>query len=187
MFNTETYTIHKAYTAPSINTHAQSKAVKQAHIRTSSLLCYNYYKPGPSNEDLSHAKPSQATTQEPKHIKATAGSYELGQRYSTPLSQQRTLNKHKLQASVQKQYPNETSQQEESNATTLTSIGAVYRRQSKKIRSRSHNRSHPTPNQISTNSNDVAQVHSRNWTRHPLLKAESLAQEESKTQNDIAF
>ncbi|KZV58310.1 hypothetical protein F511_19925 [Dorcoceras hygrometricum] len=41
---------------------------------------------------------------------------------------------HQLQANVQKQYPNEASQQEESNATTLTSIGAVYRRKSKKIR-----------------------------------------------------
>ncbi|KZV57126.1 glutathione S-transferase APIC-like [Dorcoceras hygrometricum] len=34
-----------------------------------------------------------------------------------------------------KQNPNEASQQEESNATTLTSIGAVYRRYSEKIRS----------------------------------------------------
>ncbi|KZV58382.1 hypothetical protein F511_15505 [Dorcoceras hygrometricum] len=36
---------------------------------------------------------------------------------------------HQLQANVRKCYPNEASQQEESNATTLTSIGAVYRRQ----------------------------------------------------------
>ncbi|KZV53025.1 hypothetical protein F511_06192 [Dorcoceras hygrometricum] len=41
---------------------------------------------------------------------------------------------HQLQANVRKQYPNEASQQEESNATTLALIGAVYRRQSKKIR-----------------------------------------------------
>ncbi|KZV39845.1 hypothetical protein F511_28751 [Dorcoceras hygrometricum] len=41
---------------------------------------------------------------------------------------------HQLQANVRKQYPNEASQQEESNATTLTLVGAVYRRQSKKIR-----------------------------------------------------
>ncbi|KZV53697.1 hypothetical protein F511_38747 [Dorcoceras hygrometricum] len=40
-----------------------------------------------------------------------------------------------LQENVRRQYSNEASQQEESNATTLTSIGAVYRRQSKKIRS----------------------------------------------------
>ncbi|KZV44398.1 translocase of chloroplast 90, chloroplastic [Dorcoceras hygrometricum] len=43
---------------------------------------------------------------------------------------------NQLQANIRKQYPNEASQQEESNATTLTSIGAVYHRQSKKIRSR---------------------------------------------------
>ncbi|KZV25120.1 hypothetical protein F511_27435 [Dorcoceras hygrometricum] len=43
---------------------------------------------------------------------------------------------HQLQANVRKQYPNEASQQEESNATTLALVGAVYRRQSKKIRNR---------------------------------------------------
>ncbi|KZV36526.1 hypothetical protein F511_44475 [Dorcoceras hygrometricum] len=42
---------------------------------------------------------------------------------------------HQLQANVRKRYPNEASQQEESNATTLALVGAVYRRQSKKIRS----------------------------------------------------
>ncbi|KZV45833.1 hypothetical protein F511_21081 [Dorcoceras hygrometricum] len=42
---------------------------------------------------------------------------------------------HQLQENVRKQYPNKASQQEESNATILTLIGAVYRRQSKKIRS----------------------------------------------------
>ncbi|KZV55121.1 hypothetical protein F511_24120 [Dorcoceras hygrometricum] len=41
---------------------------------------------------------------------------------------------HQLQENVRKIYPNKASQQEESNSTTLTSIGAVYRRQSKKIR-----------------------------------------------------
>ncbi|KZV41530.1 hypothetical protein F511_34424 [Dorcoceras hygrometricum] len=41
---------------------------------------------------------------------------------------------HQLQASVRKQYPNEASQQEESNATTLAFVGATYRRKSKKIR-----------------------------------------------------
>ncbi|KZV29326.1 hypothetical protein F511_30275 [Dorcoceras hygrometricum] len=78
MFNTETYTTRKTYTAASIITHAQSKAVKQAHIRTSSLLCYNYYSKVPSNTDLSPAKPSQETTQEPKHRKQ-----QLGARNST--------------------------------------------------------------------------------------------------------
>ncbi|KZV43892.1 hypothetical protein F511_33949 [Dorcoceras hygrometricum] len=55
-----------------------------AHIRTSNLLCNNYYKKGPSNADPPPAKPTQATTQRPKHRKATAGSYELNQRYPTP-------------------------------------------------------------------------------------------------------
>ncbi|KZV35303.1 gibberellin 2-beta-dioxygenase 8 [Dorcoceras hygrometricum] len=46
----------KAYTAASIITHAQSKAAKQAHIRTSSLLRYNYYKAVPSNTDIPRSK-----------------------------------------------------------------------------------------------------------------------------------
>ncbi|KZV24622.1 G-type lectin S-receptor-like serine/threonine-protein kinase [Dorcoceras hygrometricum] len=74
--------------------------------------------------------------------------------------------------------PNEASQQEESSANTLTSIGAVYRRQSEKIRryglmnnptdnlrykadfplrSESHIRYDLTPKQIPTYSNDVTQ------------------------------
>ncbi|KZV16511.1 hypothetical protein F511_26787 [Dorcoceras hygrometricum] len=47
-------------------------------------LCNNYYNQGPSNGDPPPAKPTQATTQRPKHRKATAGSYELNQRYPTP-------------------------------------------------------------------------------------------------------
>ncbi|KZV23251.1 hypothetical protein F511_24615 [Dorcoceras hygrometricum] len=52
----------KAYTAASIITHAQSKAVKQAHIRTSILLIYNYNKAVPSNTDLTPAKPNTDTS-----------------------------------------------------------------------------------------------------------------------------
>ncbi|KZV31432.1 methyl-CpG-binding domain-containing protein 10-like [Dorcoceras hygrometricum] len=40
---------------------------------------------------------------------------------------------HQLQANVRKQYPNEASQQEESNATTLVLVEAAYYRKSKKI------------------------------------------------------
>ncbi|KZV24156.1 hypothetical protein F511_17783 [Dorcoceras hygrometricum] len=57
---------------------------KQAHICTSNLLCNNFYKQGPSNADPPPSKPTQATTQRLKHKKATAGSYELNQRYPTP-------------------------------------------------------------------------------------------------------
>ncbi|KZV23017.1 BTB/POZ domain-containing protein [Dorcoceras hygrometricum] len=39
---------------------------------------------GPINADPPPAKPTEATTQGPKHRKATAGSYKLDQRYSTP-------------------------------------------------------------------------------------------------------
>ncbi|KZV34163.1 hypothetical protein F511_40794 [Dorcoceras hygrometricum] len=136
MFNTESYTIRKAYTAASIITHAQSKAVKQAHIRTSSLMCNNYYKLGPSNTDLTPAKPITNNYSRTKTQKSN--SWELRTRpalyypsNSTGISKQ---TQGRLQANVRKQYPNEESQQEESNATTLTSIGAVYHRQSEKIR-----------------------------------------------------
>ncbi|KZV50579.1 squamosa promoter-binding-like protein 1 [Dorcoceras hygrometricum] len=47
-------------------------------------LCNNYYKQGPINADPPPAKPTQATAQGPKHRKATAGSYELNQRYPIP-------------------------------------------------------------------------------------------------------
>ncbi|KZV49638.1 hypothetical protein F511_08959 [Dorcoceras hygrometricum] len=136
---------------------------KQAHIRTSNLLCNNYYKQGPRNGDPPPAKPTQATTQGPKHRKATAGSYELNQRYPTPSNSAESSKQHKtgsehlpqqarseirrfqttegrclrtphqLQANVRKVVPNEASQQEESNATTLALVGAIYHRQSKKI------------------------------------------------------
>ncbi|KZV31029.1 serine carboxypeptidase-like 33 [Dorcoceras hygrometricum] len=46
----------KAYTTAH-NIHAQFYAVKQAHICTSILLCYNYCNGVPSNTNLTHAKP----------------------------------------------------------------------------------------------------------------------------------
>ncbi|KZV15654.1 hypothetical protein F511_24360 [Dorcoceras hygrometricum] len=52
MANTEHMQRSKAYTAASIITHSQSKAVKQAHIRNSILLSYNYNNEVPSNRDL---------------------------------------------------------------------------------------------------------------------------------------
>ncbi|KZV49539.1 hypothetical protein F511_29931 [Dorcoceras hygrometricum] len=39
---------------------------------------------GPSNADPPPLKTTKATTQGPKHIKATSGSYELNQLYPTP-------------------------------------------------------------------------------------------------------
>ncbi|KZV57999.1 hypothetical protein F511_44359 [Dorcoceras hygrometricum] len=144
---TRQYTQH--HKTASMSTYpCQSQRCKQAHIRTSSLLSNNYYKLGPSNTDLTPAKPitnnySRTETQK-------SNSWELRNRpalyypsNSTESSKQtqgwttegRCLRTpQQLQANVQKQYPNEASQQEESNATTLTSIGDIYRRQSKKIR-----------------------------------------------------
>ncbi|KZV36063.1 helicase and polymerase-containing protein TEBICHI-like [Dorcoceras hygrometricum] len=62
-------------------------------------------------------------------------NYPLILEYNILTTQGRCLRTpQQLQAKVRKQYPNEAPQQEESNATTLTLVGAVYRRQSKKIR-----------------------------------------------------
>ncbi|KZV34109.1 hypothetical protein F511_43318 [Dorcoceras hygrometricum] len=58
-------------------------------------LCNNYYKQGPSNADPQPAKPTQATAQGPKHSKATAGSYELNQRYPTPSNSAESSKQHK--------------------------------------------------------------------------------------------
>ncbi|KZV52289.1 hypothetical protein F511_37701 [Dorcoceras hygrometricum] len=64
----------------------------------------------------------------------------------TLLTQQKALNKHKTTEGrclrdpppsppkSSKETPNEASKQEDSNATTLNSVGAIYRRQSEKIR-----------------------------------------------------
>ncbi|KZV48153.1 hypothetical protein F511_23954 [Dorcoceras hygrometricum] len=169
MSNTEHIQQYKAYTAASINIHAQSKAVKQAHICTSNLLCYNYYNRVPSNTDLTPAKPNTNTISGTVTQKPRIGSYKLNQICPTLLTQQKALNKaqgrifdayptsylngrrnptlmltnyrremssHTSPASHKhpKAVPNEASQQEESSATTLTSIEAVYRQQSEKIR-----------------------------------------------------
>ncbi|KZV07173.1 hypothetical protein F511_45346 [Dorcoceras hygrometricum] len=50
---------------------------------------------GPSNADPPPAKPTQATTQGSKHRKATAGSYELNQRYPTPSNSAESSKQHK--------------------------------------------------------------------------------------------
>ncbi|KZV16359.1 hypothetical protein F511_12249 [Dorcoceras hygrometricum] len=63
------------------------------------------------------------------------GNYKLNQICPTLLTQQKALIKAQASRKLPKVVPNEASQQEESSATTLTSIGAVYRRQSKNIRS----------------------------------------------------
>ncbi|KZV28398.1 hypothetical protein F511_40411 [Dorcoceras hygrometricum] len=69
---------------------------------------------------------SKTTTQGPKHRKATTGSYNSTNAILPSISTE-ISNQTQSRENVQKQYPNEASQQEESNATTLTSIGAVYR------------------------------------------------------------
>ncbi|KZV48106.1 hypothetical protein F511_15761 [Dorcoceras hygrometricum] len=129
---------HPAYTAAIIITHAQSKAVKQAHIRTSSLPSNNYNKAVPSNIDLTPAKPNTDSSSRIVAQKLRIGSYNLNQIFPTPLTQQKALSKAQASRKFPKVVSNEASQQEESNATTLTSIGTVYHRHSKKIRSHCH-------------------------------------------------
>ncbi|KZV30895.1 hypothetical protein F511_33773 [Dorcoceras hygrometricum] len=68
-------------------------SVKQAHIRTSSLLCYNYYNGVPSNTDLTPAKPNTNTSSGTVTQKPRIGSYELNQIRPTLRTQQKALNK----------------------------------------------------------------------------------------------
>ncbi|KZV45786.1 filament-like plant protein 7-like [Dorcoceras hygrometricum] len=103
MFNTESYTIRKAYTAASIITHAQSKVVKQAHIRTSSLLCYNYYNRVPSNTDLTPAKPNTDTNSGTVTQKPRIGSYKLNPSLSYPSN---TIESSKQTQEDLNTYPN---------------------------------------------------------------------------------
>ncbi|KZV34646.1 hypothetical protein F511_23365 [Dorcoceras hygrometricum] len=82
----------KAYTAASIITHTQSKAVKQAQICTSRLLSYNYNNEVPSNIDPRTCY-AYAQNLRDSSTETTTGSYELNQRYPTLLTQQKALNK----------------------------------------------------------------------------------------------
>ncbi|KZV55757.1 hypothetical protein F511_21253 [Dorcoceras hygrometricum] len=84
---------NEAYTTASIITHAQSKAVKQAHIRTLILLSYNYHKEIQSNTDPTPAKPNTDTSSRTVAQKLRIGSYELNQVCPTLLTQQKALNK----------------------------------------------------------------------------------------------
>ncbi|KZV24939.1 hypothetical protein F511_17505 [Dorcoceras hygrometricum] len=58
-------------------------------------LCNNYNKQDPSNADPPPAKPTQATAQGPKYRKATAGRYELDQRYPTSSNSAESSKQHK--------------------------------------------------------------------------------------------
>ncbi|KZV38626.1 hypothetical protein F511_01178 [Dorcoceras hygrometricum] len=86
------------------------------------------------------ANPTSLTQQKAQSRNFTYPN-KLGVKSDAYVTQGRCLRTpHQLQENVQKEYPNEASQQEDSNATTLTLVGVFYRRQSKKIRSckRSH-------------------------------------------------
>ncbi|KZV29974.1 Soluble starch synthase 3 isoform 2 [Dorcoceras hygrometricum] len=110
--NTEQMQQIKAYTAASIITHAQSKAVKQAHIRTSNIMRYNYYNEVPSNTD---PRTCYATTH--KILGTVAQKLKLGatnsisdpssttEGSSTRLQKEDVFgNLSKLNASFQKRY-----------------------------------------------------------------------------------
>ncbi|KZV38260.1 hypothetical protein F511_29260 [Dorcoceras hygrometricum] len=70
----------KEYTAAIVNIHAQSNAVKQAHIRNSSLLCYNYYNWVPSNTYLTPAKTNTNTTSGTHKVGSGQSPKELPER-----------------------------------------------------------------------------------------------------------
>ncbi|KZV54749.1 hypothetical protein F511_04098 [Dorcoceras hygrometricum] len=92
MSNTEHMQRCKAYTAARIISHAQFKAVKQAHIRNSGLTSYNYHKEVPSNTDLTPTKPNTDSSSWTVAQKLRIGSYELNQIFPTLLTQQKALN-----------------------------------------------------------------------------------------------
>ncbi|KZV54091.1 hypothetical protein F511_36523 [Dorcoceras hygrometricum] len=81
--------------AASIITHAQSKAVKQAHIYTSIIQSYNYNKAVPSNTDLTRAKPNIDTISGTAAQKLRIGSYKLNKICTTLLTQQKALRLEK--------------------------------------------------------------------------------------------
>ncbi|KZV44408.1 hypothetical protein F511_19003 [Dorcoceras hygrometricum] len=156
------------------------------------LLLPNSRTVGPRNVYPPPAKPTQANNQGQKHRKATAGSYELNQRYPTSsnsaesskqhetgsehLPQQartemltdytREMSSHTSPSSSKrpKSISSEASQQEESHATTLTSIGVVYRRQSKKISVGNNPSSSKRPKSISSEASQQEESHATTLT-----------------------
>ncbi|KZV35255.1 cysteine-rich receptor-like protein kinase 41 [Dorcoceras hygrometricum] len=90
----------KTYTAARIITHAQSTAVKQAHIRTSSLLSYNYNKPVTSNTDLTPANPNTDTISGTEAQKLRIWRYDLNQICPTLLTQHKALNEAQVDWAV---------------------------------------------------------------------------------------
>ncbi|KZV40254.1 hypothetical protein F511_19390 [Dorcoceras hygrometricum] len=172
------------------------------------------YAEGPSNADPPHAKPTQATTQGPKHIKTQQLGYELNQRYSTPSNSAESSKQHKTGSEHLPQqsrtvmltdYTREMSSRtsptssKRPKAISKRSVSArgVQRYHSYFNRSclssvieedkvRSCNRSLSKPKQISTNSNDVAENYCRNWTRHSLITAEQLTNICFATQHQIS-
>ncbi|KZV15647.1 hypothetical protein F511_38203 [Dorcoceras hygrometricum] len=159
---TEAYT-----TAPNI--HAQFNAVKQAHIRTSSLLCYNYYNGVPSNTDLTPAKPNTDTNSGTAKSDAYANRLEKGDvlAHLTSFNQasKSSTKRSVLARGVQRYHsyfnrsclPSAIGEAKIPPSTQGTKL--IF-----PLGSDSLNRYGLTPQQISTKSKDVVQVHYRNWT-----------------------
>ncbi|KZV34366.1 hypothetical protein F511_36136 [Dorcoceras hygrometricum] len=91
------------------------------------------YNRVPRNTDLTPAKPNTNTSSGTVTQKPRIGSYELNQICPTLITQQKALNKAQASRKPPEAITNKASQQEESSATTLTSIGDIYHRQSEKI------------------------------------------------------
>ncbi|KZV39007.1 alpha-glucan water dikinase, chloroplastic-like [Dorcoceras hygrometricum] len=93
----------------------------------------------PSREMRDGSYPRASTSTQARSIQQSKGTAirDLKQHATDACMQCNTMQQHASPASSKrpKAAPKEASQQEESNATTLTSIGAIYRRKSKKIRS----------------------------------------------------
>ncbi|KZV25130.1 hypothetical protein F511_40337 [Dorcoceras hygrometricum] len=86
----------------------------------SCILSYNYYKEIPSNTDLT---PNELPERQTK-----------SDAYANKLQKGDVLANLSSLTQASKVVPNEAPQQVESSATTITSVEAVYHRQSKKIR-----------------------------------------------------
>ncbi|KZV46732.1 hypothetical protein F511_09959 [Dorcoceras hygrometricum] len=137
---------HLQYTIPDAN--------KQLHLL---LLTHEMWElPTPlieANRPSREIEVRELPAQPPRYTGTTRSSLNIASWYSqstelAQLSKQGStaicvyentiadiITQAQLQANVRKQYPNEASHQEESNATTLALVRAVYRRQSKNIRS----------------------------------------------------
>ncbi|KZV17584.1 iron-sulfur protein NUBPL [Dorcoceras hygrometricum] len=122
---------------PLIAANEPSREIEVRELHALLQDCQNDADPPPAQRQHNNCSKTEAQKSNSWELQLDRAilPHQTPQKALTSTTQGRCLRTpHQLQANVRKQYPNEASQQEESNVTTLALVGTAYRRQSKKIR-----------------------------------------------------